>query len=60
MQELVAKQEVAGAVTAVVSKDRVLPLEATGLANLAARRPMTTDTLFWIASMTKRSPAWRS
>ena len=53
MQELVAKNEVAGAVTVVVSKDRVLHLEATGSADLAAKRPMTPDTLFWIASMTK-------
>ena len=53
MQEMVAKQEVAGAVTVVVSKDRVLHLEATGSADLAAKRPMTPDTLFWIASMTK-------
>jgi len=53
MQAMVAKNEVAGAVTAVVSKDRVLHLEATGSADLAAKRPMTPDTLFWIASMTK-------
>ena len=53
MQEMVARQEVSGAVTAVVSKDRLLHLEATGLADIAAKRPMTTDTLFWIASMTK-------
>jgi CubicO group peptidase (beta-lactamase class C family) len=53
MQEMVNKGEVTGAVTAVVSKDRVLHLDATGLADLAAKRPMTTDTLFWIASMTK-------
>ena len=53
MQDMVAKQEVAGAVTAVVTKDRVLHLDATGSADLAAKRPMTPDTLFWIASMTK-------
>jgi CubicO group peptidase (beta-lactamase class C family) len=53
MQELVARQEIAGAVTVVVSKDRVLHLETTGSADLAAKRPMTPDTLFWIASMTK-------
>ena len=53
MQEMVAKKEVAGAVTVVVSKDRVLHLDATGSADLAAKRPMTPDTLFWIASMTK-------
>jgi CubicO group peptidase (beta-lactamase class C family) len=53
MQEQVAKNEVAGAVTVVVARDRVLHLEATGYADLAAKRPMTPDTLFWIASMTK-------
>jgi CubicO group peptidase (beta-lactamase class C family) len=53
MQDMVAKQEVAGAVTAVVAKDRVLHLEATGSADVAGKRPMTPDTLFWIASMTK-------
>ena len=53
MQEMVQKGEVSGAVTAVVSRDRLLHLEATGLADVASGRPMTTDTLFWIASMTK-------
>jgi CubicO group peptidase (beta-lactamase class C family) len=53
MQEMVSKNEVAGAVTVVVAKDRVLHLETTGWADVAAKRPMTADTLFWIASMTK-------
>jgi CubicO group peptidase (beta-lactamase class C family) len=53
MQGLVGKQEIAGAVTVVVGKDRVLHLEATGAADLATKRPMAPDTLFWIASMTK-------
>jgi len=53
MQEMVSKNEVAGAVTIVVTKDRVLHLETTGSSDLAAKRPMTPDTLFWIASMTK-------
>ena len=53
MQDMVSKGEVSGAVTAVVSRDRLLHLEATGLADIAAKRPMSTDTLFWIASMTK-------
>lgn len=53
MQDMVQKGEISGAVTAVASRDRLLHLEATGLADLAANRPMTTDTLFWIASMTK-------
>ena len=53
MQEMVAKNEIAGAVTVVVAKDKVLHLESTGFADVAAKRPMTPDTLFWIASMTK-------
>src|SRR5882757_1929140 len=53
MQEMIAKNEIAGAVTLVISKDKILHLETTGLADVAAKRPMTADTLFWIASMTK-------
>jgi CubicO group peptidase (beta-lactamase class C family) len=53
MKEMVTTQEVAGAVTVVVAKDRVLHLDATGLADLATKRPMTPDAVFWIASMTK-------
>jgi CubicO group peptidase (beta-lactamase class C family) len=37
----------------VVTKDKLLHLESTGLADVATKRPMTPDTLFWIASMTK-------
>jgi CubicO group peptidase (beta-lactamase class C family) len=53
MQAAIAKNEVAGAVTAVVTKDKVIDLETIGFADAAAKRPMTQDTLFWIASMTK-------
>lgn len=53
MQQMVAKSEIAGVVTMVVSKDRILHLESTGLADVAAKKPMTPETLFWIASMTK-------
>ena len=31
----------------------MLHIETTGFADVAAKRPMTPDTLFWIASMTK-------
>jgi len=44
---------VAGAVALVGSEDKVLDVEAMGYADIATRRPMTPDTLFWIASMTK-------
>src|SRR5437762_3855465 len=53
MQAMIAKNEIAGAVTVVVTKDKLLHLETTGFADVAAKRPMTPDTLFWIASMTK-------
>src|SRR5438067_11422534 len=53
MQEMVAKNEIAGAVTVVVKKDKVLHLESTGFADVPSKKPMTPDTLFWIASMTK-------
>ncbi len=53
MQELIAKNEIAGAVTMVVTKDKVLHLETTGFADVAAKKPTAPDSLFWIASMTK-------
>jgi len=53
MQEMLAKNEIAGAVTMVVTKDKILHLETTGFADVATKKPMTPDTLFWIASMTK-------
>ena len=53
MQEMIAKSEIAGAVTVVATRDKILHLEASGFADIAAQRPMTTDTVFWIASMTK-------
>lgn len=53
MQEMIAKNEIAGAVTVVVTRNKLVHLEATGFADVAAKRPMTPDTLFWIASMTK-------
>ncbi|HMJ64405.1 MAG TPA: serine hydrolase domain-containing protein [Candidatus Binatia bacterium] len=53
MEEMVAKNEIAGAVTVVATKDKILHLEGNGFADVAAKKPMTSDTLFWIASMTK-------
>lgn len=53
MQAMIAKNEISGAVTVVVTKDKVVHFECTGLAEVAANRPMMPDTLFWIASMTK-------
>lgn len=53
VQKHIAANEVAGAVTMVVAKDRVLHLEASGLADVASGRPMATDQVFAIFSMTK-------
>lgn len=53
MEDMVKKNEVAGVVTAVVSKDKILHLETTGFADVAVKKPMAPDTVFWIASMTK-------
>jgi CubicO group peptidase (beta-lactamase class C family) len=53
MQQVIDQKEIAGAVTVVVRSNRVLHLESTGLADIAANRPMTPETVFWIASMTK-------
>jgi CubicO group peptidase (beta-lactamase class C family) len=53
MQEMIARNEIAGAVTIVAAGDEVLHHESTGFADIAGRRPMNPDTLFWIASMTK-------
>ncbi len=53
LQPFVDSHTLAGAVTLVASKDRVLNLEAVGYADVAAKKPMNTDALFWIASMSK-------
>ena len=45
--------QIAGAVTLVARQDQVLSLQAVGFQDLETRTPMATDSLFWIASMTK-------
>ena len=53
LQPVIGKHQLAGAVTLVADKDRVLALDAVGFADIAAGKPMTTDAVFWIASMSK-------
>src|SRR5688572_6656630 len=53
LKPFVESQALAGAVTMVVDKDRVLSHQAIGLADIAANKPMATDALVWIASMSK-------
>lgn len=49
----VAKQEVAGVVTLVATREKIAHLSAVGDADIEAKKPMSADTIFWIASMTK-------
>ncbi len=53
MREFVAARQVAGAVTLVARRGRIVHLEAAGKADIAAAREMSKDSLFAIASMTK-------
>lgn len=53
LRPFVDKHALAGAVTLVADKDKVLSLEAVGYADVIAKKPMSTDAVFWIASQTK-------
>ena len=53
LQPFVDRQLMAGAVVLVASKDKVLDVEAVGAADVAAKKPMRADSLFWIASQSK-------
>ncbi len=46
----VQREELAGAVMLVANKDKVLSVTTVGFADIAARKPMQADSLFWIAS----------
>lgn len=53
MQQCVAEKEAAGVVTLIATPSKVLHLEATGFADIAAKTPMQTNSLCRIMSMTK-------
>jgi CubicO group peptidase (beta-lactamase class C family) len=53
MQDYVDRGEIAGAVTLVGRHDAILDVATVGAADLENHRPMTQDTIFRIASMTK-------
>ena len=52
-QPFVDNHALAGAVFLVATKDKILDEEAIGYADLDAKKPMSSDNEFWIASMTK-------
>ena len=53
VQPFVDRRELAGAVMLVADKNKVLSVEAVGWADIAAAKPMRSDSLFWIASQSK-------
>jgi CubicO group peptidase (beta-lactamase class C family) len=53
MQTWIAAKQVAGAVTLVARRGRVVHLAAAGKADVAGNRDLATDSVFAIASMTK-------
>ena len=53
LQPFVDHHTLAGAVTLVANKDHVLDVETVGYADIAAKKAMQADNLFWIASMSK-------
>ncbi len=53
LQPFVDSHTLAGAVTLVASKDKILDLQSVGYEDVAAKKPMRPDDLFWIASMSK-------
>ena len=53
LKDLTDRQVLAGAVTLVADKDKVLETQASGWADIGKQIPMKPDTVFWIASQTK-------
>ena len=53
VQAQVDKGEAAGAVSLVLTPDRIAHFSVCGQSDLTAKTPMAKDALFWIASMTK-------
>lgn len=53
LQPFVDRHELAGAVTFVATKDKILDAATVGSMDIAAGKPMQPDALFWIASMSK-------
>lgn len=53
MQSYVDRHLFAGAVMLVATPEQILTHEAVGFMDLAARKPMAADAVFWIASQSK-------
>lgn len=53
LQPFIERQTLAGAVTLVADAENVLSVDTVGFSDVAAKRPMPADALFWIASQSK-------
>ena len=53
MDRQIAAKEISGSVTLVADKEKILHLAADGFSDLEKKTPMKTDSIFWIASMSK-------
>ena len=53
LQPFVDSYSLAGAVTLVADRDKVLSVDTVGFADVEAKKPMRPDSLFWIASQSK-------
>ncbi len=53
MLDAIKSNETSGAVTLVLTRDKIVHLSAVGQADSAKNLPMKEDSIFWIASMTK-------
>lgn len=53
LQQAIADTQIPGMVALVVNKDGIIYEKAFGLRDVANNKPMTTDTIFRLASMTK-------
>lgn len=53
IEKFVQNGSISGAVTLVARHGQIASLEAVGYADIVNHKPMRTDNLFWIASMTK-------
>ena len=53
LQPFVDSHSLAGAVTLVATRNKILDVTTVGFADVAARKPLRPDGVFWIASTTK-------
>ena len=53
LQPFIESGDMSGAVTVVITKNKIVHLDAIGLADISRKEPMQTESMFWLASMTK-------